>query len=64
MKPPFEYLPDPNAIGTSEYRLVYDFVKDLEDQGEGPLLIQASMDELSRWARKVLIEYTRATNTF
>ena len=64
MRSPFDHLPDPDAVGQSEYRLVYDFLKDLEDQGEDILLIQSSADEISKWARRALIECTRITNTY
>ncbi len=64
MQKPLEYMPNPDEVGSAEYRLVHDYVTELEEQGFEPLLIQASLDELSRDARKFLMEYTRLTNTF
>lgn len=64
MRDPYDTLLNPKEVGSSEYRLVHEFVTDLREDGADYLLIQSSLDELSRWARKVLIDYTRVSNTF
>lgn len=64
MSTALERLPDPKVIGADEYNLVHEFIVGLEEQGVDPLVIQAGLDELSRWSRRALIEYTRMTNTF
>jgi len=64
MSTALELLPDPDVVGAEEYRLVHDYVTELEDQDIDPMIIQAGLDELSRWARKALIEYTRMTNRY
>lgn len=64
MSTALDLLPDPDVVGAEEYRLVHDYVTELEGQDTDPVIIQAGLDELSRWARRALIEYTRMTNTF
>ena len=51
MSTALELLPDPDVVGAEEYRLVHDYVTELEDQDIDPMIIQAGLDELSRWAR-------------
>ncbi len=56
-------LPNPKAVGQSEYTLLHEFVSDLAEGGTVEE-VQASVDELSRWARHILIECVRETNTW
>lgn len=64
MSTALDKLPDPKIIGAAEYTLVHEYVTEMEEAEMEPVLIRASLDELSRWARKALIEYTRMSNSY
>jgi len=64
MPDPYDRLPDPDAVGAAEYRLVHEFVTDLRADGADYLLIQSALDELYRWSRKVMLDYVRETNVY
>lgn len=64
MEDVLEHLPDPKVVGAAEYTVAHELAEDMLANGANPLEVQHAMDELSRWARRILIELTRKTNTF
>lgn len=59
-----EKLPDPKIVGAAEYTLVHEYARELLDGGMDPVDVQHSMDEVSRWARRILVDITRQTNRY